>query len=323
MSKKAGRRRSGPRRGSPRATAHGRMSDAATPTAPEPGAVGVQPGQPPLLVSLARGMRAVAGSPPLLLSSFLAALGLWAALSGYGVNLAASPAAMAQLEALAPLHSFLDLQFLASGHAASGVAALAFGAGLLIARAALLCLWISLILESLEGSGPWSRRLQAPLRRAAISFPAVLALEVGFSALAVAALFLIPNILGPLLGQLGVIAVLLGGMYFLVFAPVAVVLEGAGLRNAAALSVRAARLPGRQQLLLVFAYMALSTFVSIATPVSPVAAATPSFFIWLYVLFVSFLHLSVLGALTYRWTAIRDAVMADRPTASRPRRSLR
>jgi hypothetical protein len=49
-----------------------------------------------------------------------------------------------------------------------------------------------------------------------------------------------------------------------------------------------------------------------------VSIATPSVTVWLYVLFASFLHLSVLGAYAYRWLMVREAVMAagGRPDGS-------
>ena len=41
-----------------------------------------------------------------------------------------------------------------------------------------------------------------------------------------------------------------------------------------------------------------------------VAAATPDVAVWLFVLFMSFVHVSALATFTYRWLLIRDRVLA-------------
>ncbi len=266
---------------------------------------------PPIGVSLAKGMHAVARSPALLATSFLAALVLWGAFSVYGVFLAASPAAMVQMESLPPVHSFLDIQFLAAGRSASAVALGGLAVGLLVVRAGLLSLWTSLILASLgEASGMGAPRREV-VRRASRSFFPMLGVEAGFFLISVVALFLVAGFLGPAFGQLGIIAALLGGMYFFVFAPVVLVAEGLGVRGAARLAIKAARLPGQRHVFLTFGYLTLAIFLSLSTPGSRLAYATPSLTVWIFVLFVSFIHLSVLAAYVYRWLAVRHLLVAD------------
>ena len=63
-------------------------------------------------------------------------------------------------------------------------------------------------------------------------------------------------------------------------------------------------------------YVALALVVSLFAPPSRVAAATPSFGIWLSVLFVTFLNMAALATFTYRWLLIRERVLA---MASEPR----
>ena len=71
--------------------------------------------QPPVAVSLARGVSAVGRSPLLLVITFLAVLGLWLVFSSYGVVTSAAPQAMVLLISLPPIHTLLDIEFLARG----------------------------------------------------------------------------------------------------------------------------------------------------------------------------------------------------------------
>jgi hypothetical protein len=269
--------------------------------------------QPPAGLSIARGLAAVGGSPALLSSVFLGVLALWFLYSSYAGILAPSPAAMVLLVSLPPVHSLLDIQLLASGHVASATATVAFGAGLLILRALLVTVWVSLALERLgEHEGSFGRpSLGVALRR----FGNILVVEAGLMGVAVGSLVIASGFLGASLGALGVIGALIGGLYFLVYTPVAVVADGLTVRAAVRASIRAARIPGPRHMLIVFGYLAVTLFMSVSTPGSRVAQATPSFMVWALVLFVSFLHVAVLASFVYRWLAIREPVLAARGTA--------
>jgi hypothetical protein len=107
-----------------------------------------------------------------------------------------------------------------------------------------------------------------------------------------------------------VFAALWVGLYFFSYAPVVAVAEGLGARRAVQLSIRAARVPGPQHAMFTSSYLALTYFVLILTPVSRVAAATPSVAVWAFALFVGFLHVAVLGAFMYRWFLIREHALA-------------
>jgi hypothetical protein len=280
--------------------------------------------QPPAGLSIARGLAAVGGSPALLASVFLGVLALWFLYSSYAGILAPSPAAMVLLVSLPPVHSLLDIQLLASGHVASATATVAFGAGLLILRALLVTVWVSLALDRLGGHEESFGRpsLGGALRR----FGNILVVEAGLMGVAVGSLVIASGFLGASLGALGVIGALIGGLYFLVYTPVAVVADGLTVRAAVRASIRAARIPGPRHMLIVFGYLAVTLFMSVSTPGSRVAQATPSFMVWALVLFVSFLHVAVLGSFVYRWLALREPVLAERSTGraeAAERRSLR
>jgi hypothetical protein len=109
----------------------------------------------------------------------------------------------------------------------------------------------------------------------------------------------------------------MGGMYFFVFVPIVVVAEEQGFRQAIRLSIRVARLPGPRHMFLTLGYLSLSFLLLSSTPSAGVARATPPVGVWVYVLFVSFLHLSVLGAFAYRWLAVREPILAAAGDASR------
>src|SRR6266511_2167445 len=236
--------------------------------------------QPPVAVSLARGVSAVGRSPLLLVITFLAVLWLWLVFSGYGVVTSAVPQAMVLLISLPPIHTLLDIEFLARGRTVAAGEVVAFSVGLVLLRAVLMSLWASLV----------------PMT----------GIELGFLTLATVAIFLVTGFLGTL----GVIAALVAGLYFFSFAPVIVVAEGVGTVRAAQLSIKAARVPGPQHMLLITTYLALTLFIAIVTPGSRVAAATPSVEVWAFALFVGFLHVAVLGAFMYRWLLIREHALA-------------
>jgi hypothetical protein len=274
-------------------------------------------------VTIARGLRTVGTSPLLVVSSFLSTLVLWLVFVAYGI--ASSAQAMALVTSIAPVHSLLaDIGAVVTVGSGSAGTTLVFLAGLLVVRSAILSFTVAAILERLEGTNPpgaggtGSIRKQVPviLRRAARSFPSMLGIEAGFYILAMATAFIA---VGFGLGQLAVIAGLIGGIYFFVFAPIAAMAEGAGPRTAARLSITAAKLPGPRHMMATAAYIAFALIVSLFAPTSRVFSATPTITDWLFVLFVAFLHVGALATFTYRWRIVRDRVVPK--DAGRPRRA--
>jgi hypothetical protein len=274
---------------------------------------------PPLAITVARGLRVVAGSPVLMISSFLAVLGLWLGFAAFGLVLAAQPGLMGMLLSLPPVHNLvLDLQVLFTSGASSPLAGTILVAGLLVVRAALTGFWTALVLERLAagngpdpagleaaGGGGWRAEVARALRRMVRCFGPLIGVEAGFFTLAIATYILAAGFLG----QLGVLVGLIGGLYFLVFAPVVAVAEGVGLRSAFTFSFRAARLPGPRHMVATTSYMALTLLSSLFAPVSRVAAATPSLAVWLFVLFVTFLHMTALATFAHRWLIVRERTL--------------
>jgi hypothetical protein len=144
-------------------------------------------------------------------------------------------------------------------------------------------------------------------RQALRSFRVLFGLEAASLGLAVVSLFA-GTLLGAGLGQLAALAGLFAGTYFFVLSPVVAVVEGSGFWDSLRSSVAAARVPGPRHMLLTFTYLALCMLVPTLTPGSRVAQATPSVAVWAYVLLATFVHLSVLGAYTHRWLAVRPSM---------------
>ena len=281
--------------------------------------------------TVARGLFTVGESPVLVISSSLAAVVLWLIFTAYGAHLGRFPGLMAMLEALPPVHSlFLDISALVGGSSSSALVALAFLTGLLALRAALLAFWLSFIRTRLPGAplapedeadraAGWTRSVSRAMGRAARVYGAMVGMEAGFFALSMATAFVA---VAFALGQFAVIGALVGGVYFFVYTPVIIAMEGAGVREAARLSFRAARFPGPRHMVASFSYLVVALFVSVFVPPSRVAAATPDLVTWLFVLFMSFVHLSALATFAYRWLLIRERVLEAART-SPPRRPVR
>jgi hypothetical protein len=251
----------------------------------------------------------------LLVIAFLAVFGLWLGFSGYGAITGASPRAMVLLVSMPPLNTLLDLNFLVGGRTVSQAQRVAFSFGLVLVRAGLMAVWVSLILESLRG-GPTRGRTRSALVRAARSFLPMIGVELVF--LIGTGLGL--QLVGPFLGPLGAVIVLGAGLYFFSFVPIVVVAEGLNTLRSAQLSIKAARVLGQQHLMFVVSYLTLALFIAIITPDSRVSAATPSLGVWMFTLLVNFLHVAVLAAFTYRWLLIREHAFA---AASEPRTGRR
>jgi len=111
-----------------------------------------------------------------------------------------------------------------------------------------------------------------------------------------------------------------GGLYFLVFAPVIVVREGGSARAAMGTSVRAARLPGSRHIGMVFLYFSLSFFAFL--PAGRAFTANPTFRLWLFVLAGTVVHVLFLAGFAWRYTAVRDEIPPPAPRQARPRRRL-
>jgi hypothetical protein len=264
--------------------------------------------QPPVLVSFARGLGTVGSSPQILVTTFLSVLALWLAFTAYGAGLVASSGALVQFMELPPARTYIDLGFLQLGRL-SVAGAIAFGVALIVFRTLVTAFLIASIDLSLRGPMPWRERLATSLKRTRGAFWTVLALEVGFIA---ATLFVgsITVLVGSQGSGLVYFAWLIGGVYFFVYCEIAAVVDREPIRQSVILGVRAARLPGREHAILVFSYEIVALILSSFIAGRGVVTATPGVAVWVYALFIAFLHVSVLAAFTWRWEILAGPVKA-------------
>ena len=276
----------------------------ARPTRSRRAPAGPQLRLPPFLPTFSRGLLGVGSNPLILPSAFLGALAVWGIYASFRSVRVLTPSELAQILALPPIHSLLDLRLIfGGGSPRSAVGTLALAGLLLLVRAALFAFLIALSFETLGGDGTEPPGYRPALRRAATrtatSLGPLFLLEVTFLAM----LSFVGGLIQSFLGLLGLALVLAVEVYYLVFAPVITVVEGVGLSDAVALSLRLVRRSSRQSILFASGYVLLTLFFLVIQ--SPFASATPSIQVWAYVLFMTFIHVSVLTTVMLRWLAVR------------------
>src|SRR5205823_103603 len=109
------------------------------------------------------------------------------------------------------------------------------------------------------------------------------------------------------LGSLLFMLAFLGGLYFLVFAPVGAIRQGLGPRESARRSVAAARLPGSRHVALVMLYFLLS-FVPFLYSLPGPFMANPTIRQWSIVLGMTIVHVVFAVAFVYRYISVEDQI---------------
>jgi hypothetical protein len=277
---------------------------------------------PPIAASLGHGLLAVVSSPVLLLAALLVPAIDWLGLLALGYE--GAPARLVDVLALPPISTYFDL-----GTGASlvgiGPAFLVYTGLAIVVRGVIYGLLAGAVVDVLEAG----RVTTFGVLRGVRAIPTVVAVQVLSFSLIVAGNLIFP-ILGPGIGFLAFVAALVGGLFFLGFAPTAAVRQGRPVAQTIRRSGRAAMLPGGRQLLFcsLYFFLALPVVVGLAPGGSEITA-NPSLATWLFVLVASVLHLTFMAALAYRWIAIEPSVpeepvrrrsAASAQTRSRPRR---
>lgn len=261
---------------------------------------------PPFGVSLVRGFRAVGAFPLILILAFLGALAAWGAFAAVGA--VPSPRLMVNLMALPPVHVYFDLVVTTAAETTVSAVALILGIG---AARSLIFGMLSLLIVGAVRDGVLD--IRGSFRR----LPRTVLILFLLFAVEVAVLLTVPNLVqaigGPALALLGILATLTIGLHFVVLVPVIAATEGGLTGDVLRRSVRAARLPGPRHLLFVVAYFAFVFWAATITPTEAIAPATPSILVWALTLLATFIHTAALGALAYRWLAVRELVAALGP----------
>jgi hypothetical protein len=280
---------------------------------------------PPLGVSLATGLRTAASWPAIVGMAFLSELVLWVIYVALGFP--PPPGAMAGLMAIPPINLLVDVP-LSRTVAQGTVALLGVSLGIALIRSVTLGMLTVMVVDALREGRPSLRRSLRRLRRVTGGLMQVLVLEVaGF----VVALYLVGAFL-PAFGQMGVLLIMVFGLHFLGMAPVILAAEDVRPPDALRLAFRAGRLPGFRHFGLVMGYFLLTVAVLLQVGAGFLPPVTPSILIWSFGLVATLLHVGVLGALAFRWLAVRDEPAlrlgearggsnASRPTSKGPRGS--
>jgi hypothetical protein len=190
---------------------------------------------------------------------------------------------------------------------------LALGAG----RGLILGSLTILVVDSVRG-GSDARAVLRRLPRVAVAIFGIYGVEVG--------LFLILLLFAQsILGPAAVLLMIVLGLHFLGFAPVVAAAEGIPAGAAVRIGFRAARLPGARHLTLVLLYIAAVLYAGVGATAAAgeTAPATPSVLTWAVALLATFGHVVMLGALAYRWDAVRDLVLAEDSRRQEERRAAR
>ena len=265
---------------------------------------------PSILGSLRTGLVAVATAPVLLAIPFVFVFLLWTVLVLLGLQV--PPSGLVDAMGIPPLSTVFDFGVSQAiyGYAPSSLF-LAFVIAVL--RAVVWAVLAGLVIDVLEGSRPSMYGLLRGVR----AIPTVVAVNFLIIAATVfgTQLFVL---LGPGLSLLGSLSVLIGGLYFLVFAPASAVREARGVQESIRRSGRAARLrlPGGSHLIMVMLYFLIGLpvllFFAGKTPGGADATANPSIGVWAVVLFATLVHIVFLAAFFARWIGIEPEV-PDRP----------
>jgi len=264
--------------------------------------------------SMARGLTETARTVPVLVLGFLSVLVIWSAFAAAGAEDLMTSKSLATAFALPPLYLLFSDGVLAFFPVVSGsaVAGLGVAIGLTIFRVLVLGAVAAMLAPRL--GAPDLDRRRAFVR----AFPHLVLIALAVFGVGAA----IPYVAGGLLpGNFGGLLFLAGpllGLHFLIFAPIAAVVDGANFREAMRRSGRAARLPGGSHLALTFGYFAFALFLVSLVPGRPVDPATPSILTWAIALAATFVHLGTFAAFAYRWLAVRDLPTLDQP--ARPAR---
>jgi hypothetical protein len=256
---------------------------------------------PPIGRSLGNGLLAVVSSPILLAIAVVVPLLTWLALLALGFE--GRPSLLVDVLALPPISTYFDL---GTGESllSLGPSFLVFIGVAVLLRSLLYGLLAGMIVEMLEDG----RISKWGLLRGVSAMPTVLAVNLLSFSLILASNVILP-VLGPGIGLLAAIGALVGGLFFLGFAPTAAVRQQRGVVESIRRSGRGAMLPGSRHVLFcaLYFFIALPVVVGLAPGGSEITA-NPTLSGWIFILAASVLHLAFMAALAFRWIGVEPAV---------------
>jgi hypothetical protein len=259
--------------------------------------------------SLARGLLTTLSSPALVVLTFLAALLIWGALAAIGWP--PQPIVMNEALSLAPIHTTIDLFFLlAVGPTLGGIAPALIGfVSLVLIHTLFVTLAVSLS-RSAQDHVPTRRAVDDALALLRSRFLRVLIVELGYISVSILIIFLV-----QILGTIAFVIGLMVTLYFSVFVPPAVILDGMAPRDGLRASLALARMTGTLHGLLVGGYV-LFVLLMFFSP-GRAGVATPTIQVWAFALLAGLVHVVFLSAFVHRWRVLSPALSPEPATKGR------
>jgi len=278
---------------------------------------------PKLRTSIARGLTVVLATPALVVAIPVVLLVEWIVLVALGFQ---GPFALLMSTfAVPPVSTSMDITLASSvfsqaGRTGVGVALAPFAAiaGFLMISAAFQALVTTAAVERLRTGSvtSWAAR------RAIHVWPVTIGVGVVNLGVLIAAQF--GQLLGAGLGLLLAVGILMTGVYLLAFAPAISADEDHTLPFTMAKSVRAARMPGSNNLLLAAIYVVPSLALFSATSLGSLPGSTidvnPSVGAWVSVILINLLQMAVVAMFAFRYLSVADEVPEPAPPPERARR---
>jgi hypothetical protein len=266
---------------------------------------------PRVRTSFARGVAVVLATPVLVVGVPVVVLAAWVALIALGFQ---GPfALLASTFAVPPIATEMDISlassvFTQAGRTGLGAALTPFLgiAGFIVVSAALQAIVTTVAVERLRTGGvtSWSAR------RAIHVLPVTIGVGIANLGVLIAAQF--GQLLGAGIGLLVAVGFLMAGVYLFAFAPAIAADEDHPFPFTMAKSVRAARMPGSNNLLLAALVVVPSLALISATGFGALPGSTidvnPSVGAWVTVILLNVVHMAVVAMLAFRYLAVAHAV---------------
>jgi hypothetical protein len=283
----------------------------------------VSTAMPRIRTSFTRGVTVVLATPQLVVGVPVVVLAAWLGLIAAGFQ---GPFAfLASMFAVPPISTELDVTLAPSVLVQPGgtgvgaaLAPLSGIAAFIVLSAALQAIVTTVAVERLRTGGvtSWAAR------RAIHVLPVTIGVGVANLGALIAARF--GQFLGAGLGLLLAIGILVAGLYLFAFAPAIAADEDHPLPFTMAKSVRAARMPGSNNLLLATIVVVPSLALFLATGFAALPGSTidvnPSVGAWVTVILINLIHMAVVAMFAFRYLSVAHVVPDAPATAARSRR---
>jgi hypothetical protein len=287
-----------------------------------PRAPGTSP-MPRIRTSFARGLTAVVATPVLVAAMPVVLLVEWIVLIALGFQ---GPfALLGSTFALPPISTSMDVSLASSVFSQAGGTGVGVAISPFIAIAVFI--GISAALQAIVTTAAVERFRTGDVttwavRRALHVLPVTIGVGVANLGVLIAAQF--GQLLGAGIGLLVAVGVLMAGVYLLAFAPAIAADEDHPFPFTMAKAVRAARMPGSNNLLLAALYVVPSIALFSATSLGALPGSTidvnPSIGAWVTAILINLLQMAVLATFAFRYLSVAE-VVPDAPVS--PARSRR